>query len=103
MILGAGYDTRAHRLGVPANVNVFEVDKPDIQRFKQKKISKLELESNARVIYVPVDFNTQSLEEELRKSEVRQLERSDSNIPSAQIPNNQPLVASRLTSLLVGI
>lgn len=69
VILGAGYDTRGHRLDLPANVKVFEVDQPDIQAFKVKKVSKLELPNKEHITYVPVDFNAQSLETELRKAE----------------------------------
>ncbi|GMH52808.1 hypothetical protein TrRE_jg7388, partial [Triparma retinervis] len=69
IILGAGYDTRGHRLDLPSNVKVFEVDQPDIQTFKAKKTGKLDLPNKENITYVPVDFNTQSLETELRKTE----------------------------------
>ena len=38
VILGAGYDSRAHRLKLPNNLKIFEVDQPEVQ---EKKISKL--------------------------------------------------------------
>ena len=34
VILGAGYDTRAVRLRLPASVAIFEVDQPDVQKKK---------------------------------------------------------------------
>ena len=34
VILGAGYDTRAVRLGLPPSVNIFELDQADVQKKK---------------------------------------------------------------------
>jgi len=61
VILGAGYDTRGIRLGLPKDVTVFEMDQKDLQ---EKKKSTLEGIANSgalpvdtsRVRYVPVDF-----------------------------------------------
>ncbi len=30
VILGAGYDSRAHRLGLPSSLRIFEVDQPEV-------------------------------------------------------------------------
>ena len=38
VILGAGYDARAHRLKLPSSLKIFEVDQPEVQ---SRKISKL--------------------------------------------------------------
>ena len=64
VILGAGYDSRAHRLKLPSGVKIFEVDQPEVQ---EKKRSKLPDETcNAEnVTYVSIDFNHQSLKEQL--------------------------------------
>src|SRR5262245_38114973 len=56
IILGAGYDTRPYRLMEMAKVLVYEVDHPSTSSTKQKTIK-----SN-HVRFVPVDFNSESLE-----------------------------------------
>ena len=64
VILGAGYDMRAHRLDLPASLKIFEVDQPAVQ---SKKISKLpkELSDLDNVSYVNVNFANQSVSERL--------------------------------------
>ena len=64
VILGAGYDMRAHRLDLPASLKIFEGDQPAVQ---SKKISKLpkELSDLDSVSYVNVDFANQSVSERL--------------------------------------
>ncbi len=64
VILGAGYDMRAHRLNLPASLKIFEVDQPAVQ---SKKISKLpkELSDLDNISYVDVDFANQSVSERL--------------------------------------
>ena len=64
VILGAGYDSRPHRLNLPSSLEIFEVDQPEVQ---QKKLSKLpeELMNKEAVNYVSVDFNHQSLSKQL--------------------------------------
>jgi len=64
VILGAGYDTRAHRLALPSSLKIFEVDQPEVQARKRAKLPK-ELPNSANVTYVGVDFNHQSLAEQL--------------------------------------
>lgn len=64
VILGAGYDTRAHRLELPVSLKVFEVDQPEVQARKRSRLTKA-LPNTENVIYVSVDFNHQSLSEQL--------------------------------------
>jgi len=64
VILGAGYDTRAHRLKLPSSLKIFEVDQPEVQARKRSKLPK-ELPNSENVTYVSVDFNQQSLTEQL--------------------------------------
>jgi methyltransferase (TIGR00027 family) len=52
VILGAGFDCRAHRLPELATVDVFEVDRPETQRVKRAHLTGV-LDG---VHYVPVDF-----------------------------------------------
>ena len=35
VILGAGYDSRAHRLKLPSELKIFEVDQPEVQERKR--------------------------------------------------------------------
>tara|TARA_X000000950_G_C13748960_1_gene591823 strand:+ start:51 stop:959 length:909 start_codon:yes stop_codon:yes gene_type:complete len=64
IILGAGYDSRAHRLNLPSGLKIFEVDQSEIQ---ERKLSKLSDDSSnsENITYVSVDFNIQSLKEQL--------------------------------------
>lgn len=64
VILGAGYDSRAHRLNLPVTVSIFEVDQDEVQRRKRARLPKA-IANSENVNYVSVDFNRQSLEKEL--------------------------------------
>jgi methyltransferase (TIGR00027 family) len=64
VILGAGYDLRAHRLELPSSLKIFEVDQAEVQARKRSKLPK-ELPNAENVTYVGVDFNQQSLTEQL--------------------------------------
>jgi methyltransferase (TIGR00027 family) len=64
VILGAGYDSRAYRFNL-TGVKTFEVDHPATQEDKLAKAQAVFGKIPEQVIYVPVDFNTQSLEEQL--------------------------------------
>jgi methyltransferase (TIGR00027 family) len=64
VILGAGFDCRAHRLPVLASKCVFEVDHPATQRTKRQVIQKHGL-YRADLNYVPVDFERESFEKRL--------------------------------------
>jgi methyltransferase (TIGR00027 family) len=63
VILGAGYDSRAYRFDVAKRVKTFEVDHPATQQDKLAKLQTIFSKTPAHVIYVPVDFNTQTLKE----------------------------------------
>ena len=64
VILGAGYDSRAHRLELPSSLRIFEVDQPEVQSRKRSKLPK-ELPNSENITYVAVDFTHQSLTEQL--------------------------------------
>ena len=64
VILGAGYDSRAHRLELPSSLRIFEVDQPEVSDIKLSKLPK-ELPNSENVTYVDVDFSHQSLTERL--------------------------------------
>jgi methyltransferase (TIGR00027 family) len=66
VILGAGYDARAYRFEeFKRGVKVFEVDHPATQQAKLKKLERIFGGVPRHVTYVPIDFNTQTLEQRL--------------------------------------
>ena len=64
VILGAGYDSRAYRLKLPPKLKIFEVDQPEVQGIKRLKLPK-NISNRKNIIYVSIDFNNQSLKEQL--------------------------------------
>jgi methyltransferase (TIGR00027 family) len=67
VILGAGHDTRAWRMGELSGATVFEVDHPDTQRDKRARIG--ERASRAKALtFAPVDFTHDSLDEALARA-----------------------------------
>jgi methyltransferase (TIGR00027 family) len=62
VILGAGLDTRPYRLAGIERAKVFEVDLPSVQEEKKKKLQKHFGRLPAHVTFLPIDFDTQSLE-----------------------------------------
>lgn len=66
VILGAGYDSRAYRFQeFPGDVRFFEVDLPRTQKVKEARIKEIFGSVPSRVVYTPIDFNTQTFEEAL--------------------------------------
>lgn len=63
VILGAGYDSRAYRFDLPERVRTFEVDHPDTQADKLKKVYKVFHKIPEHLRYISVDINIQSLSE----------------------------------------
>ena len=66
VILGAGADSRAHRLEALRGARVFEVDHPDTQAEKRQRAAHLP--RLAELTYVPVDFERDSLDAALSRS-----------------------------------
>ena len=64
VILGAGYDCRAHRLELPSSLIIFEVDQSEVQARKRSKLPEKPPNSE-NITYVAVDFADQSLSEQL--------------------------------------
>lgn len=64
VILGAGYDLRAHRLQLPKDLIIFEVDQKEVQNRKRQKLPKA-IPNLCKVNYVSLDFNHQSLQQQL--------------------------------------
>lgn len=67
VICGAGMDTFAFRNDDPG-IRIFEIDHPDTQRYKLKKIERLAWSIPKNVTYVPVDFAKDNMAAELTKA-----------------------------------
>jgi len=69
VILGAGLDTFAYRNPYPEGVlRVFEVDHPTTQIWKRARLEEMGIMLPGDLTFAPVDFETQTLEEELRNA-----------------------------------
>jgi methyltransferase (TIGR00027 family) len=66
--LGAGYDCRAYYIPGIERVRYFEVDHPSVIKKKKAKMKKILGKLPDHVTYVPVDFEKQSLDTELKKA-----------------------------------
>ena len=75
VLLGAGLDTFAHRNPYP-HLRVFEVDHPATQQWKRELLQAIGLPCPAHLTYAPVDFERQSLAEQLHAAVF------DSTVPS---------------------
>jgi len=64
VLLGAGLDTFAHRNPYP-QLRVFEVDHPATQQWKHNLLAASRLPAPKNLTYVPVNFETQSLSQQL--------------------------------------
>ncbi|MBP1927741.1 methyltransferase (TIGR00027 family) [Methanolinea mesophila] len=65
VILGAGYDTRAYRIGELTPSTVFEVDRPAMLHVKAGIIKKIFGSLPSHVTYVPTDLSAGDLEQVL--------------------------------------
>ena len=66
VLLGAGMDSFAfRRLDLTERLTVFEIDHPGTQAKKRSRLRKLGWPEPRHVRYVPVDFETQNLREEM--------------------------------------
>jgi len=67
ILLGAGLDTFAYRNPDP-QLRVFEVDHPATQQWKRELLQTSAIPIPGNLTYVPVDFERQSLAEQLREA-----------------------------------
>ncbi|MFC9873085.1 class I SAM-dependent methyltransferase [Nocardia salmonicida] len=67
VVLGAGLDTFAFRNPHP-ELRVFEVDHPATQAWKHQRLVAADIDRPATLSFVPVDFETQVLAEELESA-----------------------------------
>jgi methyltransferase (TIGR00027 family) len=69
VVLGAGFDSRAYRFHKDfPNVHFYEVDLPATSKDKQRRVLSILGRAPDWVTFVPIDFNTQTLEAVLPKS-----------------------------------
>jgi len=68
VILGAGLDTFAHRNPYQGRLEVFEVDHPDTQRCKRRRLALAGLPLDGLARFVPLDFEHQRLDVELGRA-----------------------------------
>jgi len=69
VILGAGMDTFAfRRLDLCEQLQVFEVDHPETQAFKRRRLAEAGFESPAGLHFIPADLERESLTTALKRS-----------------------------------
>ncbi|MFN2640915.1 MAG: class I SAM-dependent methyltransferase [Actinomycetota bacterium] len=66
VILGAGLDSFAYRNDF--GVKVFELDLPQLLKWKREKTARAKLDHPAELNYVPIDFESESVMDALRRS-----------------------------------
>ena len=71
VILGAGFDCRAHRIPEIAQSRVFEADHPATQATKKEIVSRRLRTLPAHVTYVPIDFTAGTLDAVMQASGCR--------------------------------
>lgn len=73
VILGAGLDSRAYRMGPDhSGVRFFEVDLPATQEDKKQRVVRVLGSLPRNVVYVPVDFERESLRTRLSEAGFRE-------------------------------
>ncbi len=69
VILGAGFDTRAHRFAeLLKNATVIEIDYGATQEYKKQRVEAVLGDAPANLVYAPIDFTRESLGEVLRRA-----------------------------------
>jgi methyltransferase (TIGR00027 family) len=69
VILGAGFDTRAHRfIELLKNAAIIEIDYGATQEYKKRRVKAALGGAPANVVYAPVDFARESLGDVLRRA-----------------------------------
>jgi len=66
VILGAGFDARAYRMGAMTHVTVFEVDHPSTSGAKRAIVGAALPSAPRHVRFVPIDFNSQPLPDAMK-------------------------------------
>ena len=70
VLIGAGMDTFAFRRpDLNQNLQLFEVDREEAQRFKRQRLAEAEIQEPGNLHFVTVDFSQESLDTALARSE----------------------------------
>jgi methyltransferase (TIGR00027 family) len=67
-VLGAGLDTYAYRGAERAKLQIFEVDHPATQAWKQERLAAIDVTPDANVHYAPVDFENERIADGLARA-----------------------------------
>ena len=73
LILGAGFDTRANRLPALKRSQVLEVDLPDVQADKRRRLARSGV-NTSNVRFISIDFDAVPLAETFAKNDLRKEE-----------------------------
>jgi methyltransferase (TIGR00027 family) len=77
VILGAGFDSRGYRFAdALQNVRVFEVDQPDTQNLKIRRVREAIGGAPANLSYIPIDFRHERLGDVLERAGYRKDQRT---------------------------
>lgn len=77
VIFGAGFDTRALRFqGEAGQARIFELDSPATQEAKIGQYQKRKLDVPTNLIFVPIDFDRESVSQKLDQAGFRQDEKT---------------------------
>ena len=77
LLFGAGFDSRGIRFAhVNTKTKIFEMDVPITQDAKIKQLKKRHIEIGPNVIFVPIDFSRESLENKLLESGFKKNQKS---------------------------
>jgi methyltransferase (TIGR00027 family) len=68
VLLGAGYDTRPHRMPSAGGQKVIELDVAPTQQRKRECLRRAGLTEPAGLVFAPIDFNTQTIASVLREA-----------------------------------
>jgi methyltransferase (TIGR00027 family) len=74
--LGAGFDTRAYRIPGIDHSRYFELDLPEPQDFKRDYLRRASSPLPPNVTYVPIDFDRQSISDEMERAGFKKSERT---------------------------
>jgi len=70
VLLGAGFDCRAHRLPELAPCRVFEIDHPDTQARKRATLARLVKVQPPNIVYAPADLTRDDLRQVLQLTDL---------------------------------
>ena len=73
VIFGAGFDSRAIRLNEKnTNIKIFELDSLHTQKEKIQQLKKRNIPISSNTIFIPIDFNIESINEKLKSNAFNQ-------------------------------